>query len=101
MITEYDKTLIAGSNSNNRPKLAPEYQPESPYAYPLFKVHKLSREDIVDKKIPPNRLVHASKYGPLYRMEKWSSPYLTEISKEYCKEGFILDSRYWRSHQSV
>ena len=36
LITENDKTLIAGMNSNNRPKLAPEYQPESPYAYPLF-----------------------------------------------------------------
>ena len=92
LITEHDKTLIAGLNSNNRPKLAPEYQPESPYAYPLFKVHKLSKEDIVNKKIPPNRLVHASKYGPLYRMEKWTSPYLTKISREYCKEEFILDT---------
>ena len=77
LITEDEKTLIAGINSNNRPKLAPEYQPESPYAYPLFKVHKLSNEDILNKKIPPSRLVHASKFGPLYRMEKWCSPYYT------------------------
>ena len=91
-ITETDKTLIAGLNSNNRPKLAPEYQPESPYAYPLFKVHKLSKEEIAAKKVPPNRLVHASKFGPLYRMEKWSSPQLTTISREYCKNEFILDT---------
>ena len=50
MITERDKTLIAGINPNNRPKLAPEYQPEPTYAYPLFKIHKLSR-DIINKKI--------------------------------------------------
>ena len=92
LISENDKTLIAGLTPNNRPKLAPEYQPESPYAYPLFKVHKLSKEDINNKKIPPNRLVHASKYGPLYRMEKWVSPYLTKISREYCKNEFILDT---------
>ena len=92
LITENDKTLIAGINSNNRPKLAPEYQPESPYAYPLFKVHKLSKEDILNKKIPPNRLVHASKFGPLYRMEKWCSPYYTTISREYCRNEFILDT---------
>ena len=92
LITENDKTLIAGINSNNRPKLAPEYQPESPYAYPLFKVHELSKEDILDKKIPPNRLVHASKFGPLYRMEKWCSPYYIAISREYCKNEFILDT---------
>ena len=92
MITERDKTLIAGINPNNRPKLAPEYQPEPPYAYPLFKIHKLSREDITNKKIPPSRLVHASKFSPLYRMEKWTSPHLTRISREYCKEEFILDT---------
>ena len=86
LITVSDKTLIAGLNSNNRPKLAPEYQPESPYAYPLFKIHKLSSSEIEDKKIPPSRLVHASKFGPLYRMEKWCSPYLTIISREFCKK---------------
>ena len=91
-ITANDKTLITGLNHNNRPKLAPEYKPESPYAYPLFKIHKLSISDIKNKKIPPNRLVHASKFGPLYRMEKWCSPYLTNISRDYCKEEFILDT---------
>ena len=92
LITENDKTLIAGINANNRPKLAPEYQPEPPYAYPLFKLHKLSREDITNKKVPPSCLVHASKYSPLYRMEKWTSPHLTKISREFCKEEFILDA---------
>ena len=92
LISENDKTLIAGVNSNNRAKMAPEYHPESPYAYPLFKIHKLTKKDIEDKKVPPTRLVHASKFGPLYRMEKWCSPYLTEISREFCKEEFILDT---------
>ena len=49
LITEYDKTPVAEMNTNNRPKLAPEYQPESIYAYPLFKVHKLTKEDLVNK----------------------------------------------------
>ena len=52
LITEQDKTIIAGLNSNNRPKLAPEYQPESPYAYPLFKVHKLTKDEINNKNHP-------------------------------------------------
>ena len=92
LISENDKELIAGLNRNNRPKLAPEYQPESPYAYPLFKIHKLTKAEIISKKIPPNRLVHASKFGPLYRMEKWVSPYLTTISRDFCKKEFILDT---------
>ena len=94
LITDEDKTLMCGLTSNIHSKQAPEYQPESPYIYPLFKIHKLSGEDIANKKIPPNRLVHASKYGPLYRIEKWASPYLTTISREYCKQEFILDKRH-------
>ena len=83
IISGNDKTLITGLTDKNHPKLAPEYQPESPYAYPLFKIHKLTE---------PSRLVHASKFGPLYRMEKWASPHLTKISREFCKEEFILDT---------
>ncbi len=92
LISDKDKTLIAGLTENNRPKIAPEYQAEHPYAYPLFKIHKLSNSEIKNKVIPPNRLVHASKFGPLYRMEKWASPYLTDISRDFCKEEFILDT---------
>ena len=58
----------------------------------LFKIHKLSSEDITNKKIPPSRLVHASKFSPLYRMEKWASPHLTRISREFCQEEFTLDT---------
>jgi len=65
---------------------------QSPYVYPLFKVHKLSEEDIKDKKIPPTRLVHASKFGPLYRLEKWVSPILTKVSRSYCQDEFLLDT---------
>ena len=55
-------------------------------------VHKLTASEIQQKKVPPSRLVHASKFGPLYRMEKWASPHLTTISQEFCKEEFILDT---------
>ena len=85
--------MMSGLTANNHSKQAPEYQPESPYVYPLFKIHKLNREEIAEKKVPPNRLVHASKYSPLYRIEKWASLYLSTISREYCKEEFILDKR--------
>ena len=91
-INSADKTLITGLTDRNNPKLAPEYQPESPYAYPLFKLHKLNETQIAQKKVPPSRLVHASKYGPLYRMEKWASPYLTTISRKFCDSEFILDT---------
>ena len=77
IISNTDKSLITGLSQKNKPKQAPEYRAESPYAYPSFKIHKLTLEDIAEKKIPPARLIHASKYSPLYRCEKWCSPHLT------------------------
>ena len=47
-----DKILITGLTEKNKAKQAPEYRAESPYAYPSFKIHKMSMEDIANKKSP-------------------------------------------------
>ena len=86
--------MITGLTEKNKAKQAPEYRAESPYAYPSFKIHKLSMEEIADKKIPPARLIHASKFSPLYRCEKWCSPHLTKMSRNYCENEFILDTKH-------
>ena len=92
IITDKDKTLITGLNTKNKMKHAPEYRTEVPYIYPLFKIHKLDQEQINNKVTPPSRMVNATKHGPLYRIEKWISPYLTKASQNYCKNEFILDT---------
>ena len=91
-ITAQDRERITGLNNNLNMKHAHILKAQSPYAYPLFKVHKLSTDDIKEKKIPPIRLVHASKSGPLYRLEKWVSPTLTKVSRSYCKDEYLLDT---------
>ena len=78
IISQADKTLITGLTEKNKPKQAPEYRAESPYAYPSFKVHKLSPQDIEEKKIPPARLIHASKFGPAIQMWKMVQPPLNK-----------------------
>ena len=93
-ISKEDKSLITGLSDKNKAKQAPEYRAESPYAYPSFKIHKLSKEEIEAKEIPPVRLIHASKFSPLYRCEKWCSPHLTRMSREYCGEEFLLDTKH-------
>ena len=91
-VTSQQKTLITGITENGGMKHSPVFKPVVPYPYPLFKIHKCSEEQIATKAIPPIRLVHSTKQGPLYRLEKWCSPYLTDISREYCKAEFILDT---------
>ena len=92
IISDKDKTLITGLNKNNNMKHAPEYRAEHPYIYPLFKIHKLNEQEIKSKNIPPCRMVNAAKNGPLYRMEKWISPYLSSSSQVYCQNEFLLDT---------
>ena len=93
IITKDDKSLITGLSDKNKAKQAPEYRAVSPYAYPSFKIHKLTKEDILAKKIPPVRLIHASKYSPLYRCEKWCSPHLTRLSIEYCGDESLWKTK--------
>ena len=91
-ITEQDKTLITGLNKDGNMLRSPVFRSTIPYAYPLFKIHKLNRQQMEEKVIPPVRLVHATREGPIYRLEKWCSPYLTTSSRTYCKDEFLLDT---------
>ena len=91
-ISVKDRELITGLNAKGNMKHNPEYRPVDPTIYPLFKLHKLSSEQIRDKVVPPARSVNNTKNGPLYRLEKWMSPHLTDISKQYCKDEYIKDT---------
>ena len=91
-ITSKDKTIITGLNTDNNMKHSPDYRPVPPKIWPLFKVHKLSEEQIRNKVVPPQRFINAAKHGPLYRLGQWSSPHLTKISKDYCGDEFLLDT---------
>ena len=44
------KTRITGLRENSHAKVAPEYQPESLYAYSLFKINELIEAEIQQKK---------------------------------------------------
>ena len=91
-ISVKDRELITGINAKGNMKHNAEYRPIDPVIYPLFKLHKLSSEHIREKLVPPARFVNNTKNGPLYRLEKWLSPYLTDISRQYCKDEFIKDT---------
>lgn len=92
LIGAKDREIITGLNKNLNMRHNPEFRAIDPTMYPLFKIHKLSKEQIQEKQIPPGRFVYNTKFGPLYRTEKWMSPHLTTISKEYCKDEYLRDT---------
>ena len=91
-ISSKDKTMITGLNKNNKMKHAAEYRVLPPKIWPLFKIHKLSPEQIENKQTPPQRFINAAKFGPMYRLGQWSSVYLTKISRSYCTDEYLLDT---------
>ena len=98
IITSEDKELISGLNSNNNMKHSPEYQSVDPHVEPLFKIHKMSTDEIRNKTIPPMRLVSAAHNGPLYRLEKWMSPHLTSLSQTYLSNEYLKDTSHLTSN---
>ena len=91
-ISKEDRLIITGMTDKGGMKHSPVFRAVTPYPYPLFKLHKLTEDQIATKTVPPLRLVHSTKQGPMYRLEKWCSPYLTNISRDYCREEFLLDT---------
>ena len=68
------------------------FQIAIPYLYPLFKLHKLSREAIEAKTIPPSRMVTGATNGPTYRLCLYSESILKGVVSEYCAPEMLKDS---------
>ena len=62
------------------------------HTYPLFKVHKLSEQNLFDKIIPPVRMVNTEVGGSTYRLGIFLDFVLQPIVHEYCKGEIVKDS---------
>ena len=68
------------------------YKPGTCYAYPLFKVHKMSQSEITNKVIPPANLLSNLSNGTTTRSDKFLAwRWLTPLQKDYSKD-LIKDS---------
>ena len=67
-------------------------KPDTPYGYPLLKVHKLSEAELFNKKIPPIRFVTDLSKGVTARSDKflvWNR--LGPLARDYCVD-LVKDS---------
>jgi hypothetical protein len=66
-----------------------------PHTYPLFKGHKLSSEDFVNKVIPPTRMVTAAINGPTYRLGLFLNHILQPVMDSYCEGEVVQDTTHF------
>ena len=60
--------------------------------YPLFKIHKLTKDEIEQKVIPPTRMVTSGVGGPTFRLGTFLDALLKPVMMKYCGEELAKDS---------
>ena len=83
---------ICGLTKNGGMSRAHEFAVSKPYMYPLFKLHKLSTDEILSKTIPPTRMVTSGVGGPTYRLGVFLDSLLKPVVQQYCYNELIRDS---------
>ena len=95
LISPGNRFLITGYTDKGGMSQHPDFSISSPYVYPLFKIHKLSKEDIVCKKIPPTRMVTGSTGVPKYRLGVFLDFTLKPVVLQYCGNEYIKDTTHF------
>ena len=91
--SQAEKT-VGLKRSNDRFTLSTNdiFKPSTPYAYPLYKVHKLNDDQLSNKTIPPARLVTDLSRGLTARSDKFIAwKWLTPLAAEYAVD-LVRDS---------
>ena len=69
---------VAGVTENDNMSTSPKFKPGIPYFYPMLKIHKVRKEDLVPGVEPPTRLVTSLRDG---------------VSKEVMSSLLIISSK--------
>ena len=68
VLTTKDRLYLTGKTEKGGHSHDHSFIVRAPYLYPLYKIHKLNKEQIESKVKPPNRMVTSSVNGPTYRL---------------------------------
>ena len=92
LISRDDCFLISGQTANGGMSHSPSFCIGKPYTYPLFKIHKLSEEMILNKVTPPVRMVTSGVGGPTHRLGIFLDGILQPVVNKYCEGELVKDT---------
>ena len=82
-VTKSERFLITGKTEHDGQSHSPDFVMTKLHTYPLFKEHKLKKEDFDNKAITPTRMVTAALNGPTYRLGPFLNHVLKDVAKKY------------------
>ena len=94
LLSRNDCFLITGVTQNGGMSHSHSFCVRKTHTYPLFKVHKLSEQNILDKVISPVRMVTSGVGGPTFRLGVFIDNLLQPVVKKYCDGELVKDTRY-------
>ena len=83
---------VAGVTENNNMSTSPHFKPGVPYFYPILKIHKLRKEQLIPGVEPPARLVTSLCEGVSKRSDVYiADKFLKKLEKDFCAD-LLVDS---------
>ena len=92
LLSPEDVFAITGITRRGGMSHGHEFVVGKPYMYPLFKLHKLTPEQIERKMTPPTRMVTSGVGGPTFRLGSFIDALLKPIVLKYCAGELVRDS---------
>ena len=92
LLSKEDVFAITGLTKKGGTSHGHEFVVKKTHMYLLFKIHKLSQEEISQKVIPPTRMVTSGVGGPTFRLGTFLDNLLKPVVSEYCKGEVLRDS---------
>ena len=78
---------IAGVTENDNMSTHPRFKPGVAYFYPMLKIHKVRKEELIPGVEPPARLVTSLREGVAKRSDVFlADRFLKSLEKDYCKD---------------
>ena len=78
---------VMGVTDDNNKSTSSRFKPGTSYFYPMLKIHKLPKEELVPGVNPPSRLVTALQDGISKRSDVFlADKFLKELEADFCKD---------------
>ena len=84
-VTDYEAHRVMGVTDQNNKTTSSHLKPGTSYFYPMLKIHKLRKEELLPGVKPPARLVTALQEGISKRSDVFvADRFLKELEQNYC-----------------
>ena len=86
-VTSSAASRVMGVTNNNNKSTLSHFKPGTSYYYPMLKIHKLSKDELVPGVCPPARLVTALQEGISKRSDVFiADRFLKDLEQDYCED---------------